>query len=105
MAELPDAAANAPAASVGNKPPAAKPVPPAVHAAAQEFEAFFLSQAMQSMFAGVETNSLFGGGQSESVYRSLLLQEYGKVAARSGGLGIADAVQRQILKTQEVKSP
>jgi len=93
----------APGSPVAVVPAAGKPIPPAVHQAAEQFESFFLSQSLESMFAGVDTNSLFGGGPGETVYRSLLLQEYGKIAARSGGFGIADAVQREILQTQEVK--
>jgi len=46
---------------------------------------------------------MFGGGNGEAVYRSLLLQEYSKVAAKSGGVGIADAVQREMLRAQETK--
>jgi Rod binding domain-containing protein len=68
---------------------------------AEDFTAFFLSQSLESMYAGMEPNSLFGGGNGETVYRSLMLQEYGKVMARSDGLGIVDAVQRQILHLQE----
>jgi flagellar protein FlgJ len=75
----------------------------AAHKAATDFEAFFLSQTFESMFSGVNTDSMFGGGNGETVYRSLLLQEYSKVAAKNGGVGIADAVQREILRTQEVK--
>ena len=71
--------------------------------AAENFEAFFLSQSLDSMFAGVNSDSLFGGGQAENVYRSLLNQEYAKVAAKSGGVGIADAVQREILRMQEAQ--
>jgi len=71
--------------------------------AAENFEAFFLSQSMDSMFQGINSDSLFGGGQSENVYRSLLNQEYAKVAAKSGGIGIADAVQREILRMQEAQ--
>ncbi|HKX07921.1 MAG TPA: rod-binding protein [Stellaceae bacterium] len=70
---------------------------------AQDFESFFLSQAMDSMFAGVESDKLFGGGSGENVYRSLLTQEYAKVAAKSGATGIADAVQREILRMQEAQ--
>jgi Rod binding domain-containing protein len=55
------------------------------------------------MFAGLGNDKLFGGGTGESVYRSLLLQEYSKVAAKGGGTGIADAVQREILRMQETK--
>jgi Rod binding domain-containing protein len=72
--------------------------------AAQDFEAFFLSQMVEEMFAGMEPDALFGGGQGESVFRSLLLQEYGKAIAHSGGVGIADAVQKEILKLQEAQS-
>jgi Rod binding domain-containing protein len=73
-------------------------------AAAQDFEAFFLSQVFEEMFAGVEPDSMFGGGQGETVFRSLMLQEYGKAVAQRGGIGIADAVQKEILKLQEAQS-
>lgn len=70
--------------------------------AAQEFEAVFLSQMLEHMFAGVSTDGLFGGGQAESTYRSLMLTEYGRVIARAGGVGIADQVMAEILKLQEI---
>ena len=31
------------------------------------------------------------------------MQEYGKVVAKTGGIGIADSIVRQLLETQEVK--
>lgn len=68
---------------------------------AEQFEAFFLSSVMENLFTGVGSDTLFGGGPSEGVYRSMLLQEYGKVAARGGGIGIAAAVQREMLRMQE----
>lgn len=71
--------------------------------AAQNFESFFLSQTFESMFDGVGEDDLFGGGEGERIYRSMLLQEYSKVAAKSGGIGIADAVQREIMRAQEAK--
>ena len=91
--------------------PAATPAAPtsananaaAAHKTGEDFEAFFLSQVFENMFSGVNADPMFGGGQGETVYRSLLLQEYSKVAARSGGVGIADAVQREILRAQETK--
>lgn len=75
----------------------------AAHKAGEDFEAFFLSQVFENMFAGVGTDALFGGGNAESVYHSLLVQQYSKVAAKAGGVGIADAVQREILRAQETK--
>jgi Rod binding domain-containing protein len=87
--------------------PASPAAPPSVKTAsrraAEDFEAFFLSQTMESMFAGVDADKLFGGGQAEGVYRSMLLQEYGKAAARGGGVGIADAVYREMMRLQEKK--
>jgi peptidoglycan hydrolase FlgJ len=77
--------------------------PTAARKTAEDFEAFFLSQSMDSMFAGINGDSVTGGGQSETVYRSLLIQQYAKVAAKSGGVGIADAVQREILRIQEAQ--
>ncbi len=71
-------------------------------AAAESFEAFFISQMLADMFAGIETDPLFGGGQGETVFRSLMIDEYGKGVAKSGGVGIADSVMREIVRLQEV---
>ena len=72
---------------------------------AEDFEALFLSQMLQHMFAGVRTDGPFGGGNAENIYRSVLTNEYGKLISRAGGGGgIADAVQREILKLQESES-
>jgi flagellar protein FlgJ len=69
---------------------------------AEDFTAFFLSQSLESMYANVAPNSVFGGGNGEAVYRSLMIQEYGKVMSQSNnGLGIVDDVQREILRLQE----
>ncbi|HVA12263.1 MAG TPA: rod-binding protein [Stellaceae bacterium] len=69
--------------------------------AGTDFEAFFLSQAFESMFSGVDTDPMFGGGSGESIYRSLMIQQYSKVAAQSGSIGIGAAVTREILQMQE----
>jgi flagellar protein FlgJ len=84
-------------------PPVVTSDPTAARKTAQDFEAFFLSQVFENVFSGVNSDAMFGGGAGETVYRSLLLQEYSKVAARNGGVGIADAVQREILRAQETK--
>ena len=72
--------------------------------AAEEFESVFLTQMMGHMFAGVETNGLFGGGQSEEMFRSLMINEYGRLMSQSGGIGIADAVMTEMLEIQERSS-
>jgi hypothetical protein len=74
---------------------------PAAARGAEQFEAFFISSIMEALFSGVPSGGLFGGGQGEGVYRSMLLQEYGKVAARGGGIGIGASLQREMLRMQE----
>lgn len=68
---------------------------------AEEFEAFFLSQVFSQMFSGLDVDPVFGGGPGETVFRSLMIEEYGKAVARSGGVGIADAVMRELITLQE----
>ena len=44
---------------------------------------------------------LLGGGESD-VYRDMLNDEMAKLISRTGGIGVADAVLREMLKMQEV---
>ena len=76
--------------------------PAAADKAAHQFEGWMIGQMLQPMFKSLKTDGLFGGGYAEATFRDLLVDEYGKKVAESGGLGIADMVRREILKTQEV---
>ena len=71
---------------------------------AESFEAFFLTRMMESMFEGVSTEGMFGGGHAEKIYRSLLLDEYGKEMAKLGTVGVKDYVMQAILQMQETAS-
>jgi len=71
--------------------------------AATDFEAFFLTQVMEYMFADIPTDGMFDGGFGEGMYRSFMLQEYGKVLAGRGGIGLADAVMKEMISIQEKK--
>jgi Rod binding domain-containing protein len=73
----------------------------ALKKAAQDFEAMFMSSMLESMTAGVKPNKLFGGGNGEQMYRSMLNQEYGKAIAATGSIGIADSIEREMLRMQE----
>jgi len=68
---------------------------------AQEFEAVFLSQMLKPMFESVKIDPPFGGGMGEDMWRSMQVDEYGEAIARAGGIGIADAVFREMIKQQE----
>ena len=67
---------------------------------AQKFEAQFLSSMFQQMFSGLETDGPFGGGQGEEMFRSMMTEAMGKQVTKAGGIGLADTVQREILKLQ-----
>lgn len=92
-------------AAVGPAPAPASlaALPPDVRRAAEEFEATFLAQMLQPLFQGLSTDGPFGGGHSEGVYRSMLIDEYARAMARAGGVGIAAAVGRELLSLQEAK--
>lgn len=69
--------------------------------ASKEFEAVFVSQMLNHMFEGIETDGMFGGGHAEDIYRSMQIQEYGKIITQSGGIGVADAIKAEMIKLQE----
>ncbi len=68
---------------------------------AVEFEAVYLAQMLQPMFDELKSAEPFGGGFGEDVWRSQQVQEYGKAIAQNGGVGIADAVARELIRAQE----
>ncbi len=68
---------------------------------AQEFESVFIAEMLRPMFDGIKTSEMFGGGNSEKVYRDMQVDEYGKAISKAGGIGLADAVMREMIKMQE----
>lgn len=74
----------------------------ATRQAAEDFEAVFLSQMFANMFNTVEDDGPFSGGSGEKMFQGHLHEEMGRAMARAGGVGIADAVQREMLALQEV---
>ena len=72
--------------------------------AGRQFEAMYMSQMLKHMFEGIKTDGVFGGGSGEEMFRSLLIDEYGKMVANKGnGIGIGAAVQKTLLSHQEVQ--
>lgn len=68
---------------------------------AAEFEGMFVTHMLSQMFSSLPTDGPFGGGPGEEMFRSLMVDEYGKQVEAQGGLGLADFVQRELLKMQE----
>jgi Rod binding domain-containing protein len=69
--------------------------------AAKEFESVFISQFLGSMFSGIKTDGLMGGGQGEEMFRSMMVDQYSKSIENQGGFGLAASVKQQMLKMQE----
>ena len=72
-------------------------------AAAQDFEAAFLNTMFGQMFAGVGEGP-FSGGQAAKTWQSFLTDEYAKSFAKAGGIGIADAVYKELIALQEARA-
>ena len=78
---------------------------PAMRRAAQEFESVFIGQLLSGLTEGLGGGGLAGGGPvgggEDDPFASMLRDEYGKMISRRGGIGIADAVLRELLRAQE----
>jgi Rod binding domain-containing protein len=72
-----------------------------MRAQAQSFEAQFLNSMFQHMYEGVGGDGPFGNSQGVGPWRSFLTDEYAKIFAKNGGVGIADAVYKQMLARQQ----
>ena len=102
-AALPLVEPQVPAASrargqAGNDPAKAKKV-------AQDFEAMFVGMIMKSMRETVGKDKLTGGGHGEETFRSLLDQEYAQAAARSGGIGLATMIEKELARPGGAAAP
>ena len=69
--------------------------------AARDFTAVFVSEMMKPMFEGISTDGTFGGGKGEEVFRSMLLDEYGKLMAQTDSIGLANQLKQQIILMQK----
>ena len=70
-------------------------------AVAQEFEAVFLSNMLEEMFAGLAEEGPMGAGAGTGTWRSFLTDQYAKTITANGGVGLADQVHRQLIALQE----
>jgi flagellar protein FlgJ len=69
-------------------------------AAAEEFEAFFLGQVLESMTKDLKLDEPFGGGPGEETWRSFLNDQYAHAMMRAGGIGLADRLTSEIIALQ-----
>ena len=73
--------------------------------AAKDFEAMAVGQLLQPMFDTLDqTGGAFGGGQAESTWRPMLVQEMARHIAGSGGIGLAQPVFAAMLQMQAART-
>ena len=93
------------AMTLAKAPPVLAPVKAANQAAAtkaaKDFEAVFISQFLGQMFDNIPTDGPFGGGQGEAMFRSMMVDQYGKEVEKRGGLGLSSVVAAELIKMQE----
>ena len=68
---------------------------------ATEFESMFLESSLDRLTQSEGTDGPLGeNGTGGGVYRSMLTKEYAGQIVKSGGVGIADSIFREIIKMQ-----
>jgi Rod binding domain-containing protein len=74
----------------------------AARTAAVQFESVFLSKVLGEMFSSIGGDGPLGtAGPGGAIWRSMLTDQFAKQFAQHGGIGIADAVQRELVSLQE----
>jgi Rod binding domain-containing protein len=71
---------------------------------AQGLEANFFNTMVSAMFEGVKGEGQMGNAATgQDSWRSMMIQHYGENIAASGGIGLAPAVYREMLRHQELR--
>ena len=78
--------------------------PEQIKKTAVEFETHFLAEMYKHMFASIQADEVFGGGAGEETFRSFMVDEYAKLTAQTGRIGLARQIEDHMLKMQEVTS-
>lgn len=73
-----------------------------VEKTSKDFERMALSQMLAMMETDTDmSDSMFGGGAAERAFKPFLTEEYARGFSETGGIGIATAVKREMLRLQE----
>lgn len=64
--------------------------------ACADFEGVLLQYMFESMKKTVGEGGVFGGGAQQRMYESMFIQEVSATLARKSGIGIGDALYRQL---------
>jgi flagellar protein FlgJ len=71
-----------------------------LRAVATEFETLFAKQMLDTMRATLDTeNDMFHGGMAQDIFEDMLYEEYARMMAKTGSLGIAEIIYNQYSET------
>lgn len=87
---VPPSPALAAPAATATAAPAAAAADPAIREAAEGFEGIFMTMLVDEMLKGTKV------AEGNPVYAGLMTQKFGDQLARSGGIGLADVLERQL---------
>lgn len=60
---------------------------------------------LKSMRSTVGEDKLTGGGRGEDTFRSLLDQQYADAAVKSGGIGLARMIEKELVRGEQQALP
>lgn len=85
---------------VGNTAPDAQPSRPdaKLKNACADFEGIMLQQLFESMKKTVGSGGVFGDSHQKQMYESMFIQEVSATLARERGVGLAEALYRQVAR-------
>lgn len=63
----------------------------------REFEALFVEQMLSSMRKTIhKENDILDGGMAQGIFEDMLYQEYSRIIAKTGSLGLSEMVYRDL---------
>jgi Rod binding domain-containing protein len=74
---------------------------------ADDFEAVFLEQVTERLFATPESaeGPLGENGTGGGIFKSQLTQQYARQIQQTGGIGLSDQIFRDLIRVQEQSAP
>lgn len=74
----------------------------ALYKSAQDFEAIFIKQMLDTMRKTVDRAGLIERGPGEEIFEDMLYDKYSQKMSQSAGFGLADTLYRQLAYLQEL---
>lgn len=75
----------------------------AIRQTSEQFEAYFIQQMMKTMRESIEKSELVDGGNMD-MYQDLMDKEVSLQMVKRGGMGLADMMERQMLRAQDMST-